>query len=756
MPLSSSRRSLPSCSTSDGRDDALVDELLGVDLADRRVLLDLRRLLGLGVGGLVGLVVAVAAVADQVDDDVAGELGPVCHRQPDRGDAALRIVGVDVDDRDVEPLRHVGGVRGRATLLRVGREAHLVVLNDVDRAAGLVALERLQVERLGDDSLSGERRVAVQQQRDRDLRVVVHLRAGVLGLGGAGAAGDDRIDELEVRGVRVEAHPHVALGRLEQPFGAVVVLDVAGAAVAKCVGPLDGVERLGALELGHDRFDRAAEVVREDREAAAVGHADHDLLAAFLAGEGGDLVDHRDGRVESLDREHLLSEVGLLEEALELVDLDQPDQQVALLLVPERLAMRPRLDHLPQPDALLMRGEVLHLVGDRAAVGVAHPRQRVEQGLPGNPDPQDRCRDLAHQLRGQVQVLRLERRVSLAVPAERVQRRREVTVGPVRLEQGGRGLDGLQQLLVGRPRDGRRRGGRRRSDGERRRGGGGGVGVRDDARLDSEGRRDALVEVVLTGEELVDPAQERAGLGTLDDPVVVGRRHRHDLRHAERLQPVRGRLRPLRRIGDRAGGDDRALPAHQARHRGDGPEPTGVGQRDVRALEVVGGQGVLARLADQFLVVGVEGLEVGLVGGPDARDHQAPGAVLLLDVDRDAEVDDAVVDDVGLAVDLGEGARHRAPFLGGFDDRPGDQVGERDLHALFGEGAVQRLPLGIESVDRERPERGRRRDRATLFHRLGEHAGRAAKDLGLARGNAGRTRICRCRRRPWRRGRPPS
>ena len=73
-----------------GGDDAVADQLLGVDLGDRRVLLDRRRHQRLRVGGLVGLVVAVAAVADQVDDDVAAPALAVGHRQPDRGDAAPR------------------------------------------------------------------------------------------------------------------------------------------------------------------------------------------------------------------------------------------------------------------------------------------------------------------------------------------------------------------------------------------------------------------------------------------------------------------------------------------------------------------------------------------------------------------------------------------------------------------------------------------------------------------------------------------
>ena len=113
-----------------------------------------------------------------------------------------------------------------------------------------------------------------------------------------------------------------------------------------------------------------------------------------------------------------------------------------------------------------------------------------------------------------------------------------------------------------------------------------------------------------------------------------------------------------RRVGDRAGGDDRALADHQPRHRGDRPDPAGVGERDVAAGEVVGGERVRARLVDER-VVGVEELgEAHAAGVADHRHHQRARAVLLLDVDREAEVDRAVVDPVGLAVDLGEVVGH--------------------------------------------------------------------------------------------------
>jgi hypothetical protein len=48
--------------------------------------------------------VAEAAVADEVDHEVVAELRAVGQRQRDGAQRRLGIVGVDVDDRDVEPL----------------------------------------------------------------------------------------------------------------------------------------------------------------------------------------------------------------------------------------------------------------------------------------------------------------------------------------------------------------------------------------------------------------------------------------------------------------------------------------------------------------------------------------------------------------------------------------------------------------------------------------------------------------------------
>ncbi len=341
-----------------------------------------------------------------------------------------------------------------------------------------------------------------------------------------------------------------------------------------------------------------------------MGHPEDDLFGAAAAGEGDDLVEHRHDHVEPLDREHLLAQIRFLEEALEVEDVDQPLQQALFLLLAERLAVGAGLDHLPQPDPLLVRGEVLELVADRAAVGGAQAGQRLQQRFAGDADAEDRGGDPRHQLRGQVDVLRRERRVALRLGAERVEVGGEVAVGAEGLQHRGRGLDRLQQLFVDRAGDGGGRGGAGAAGAERRRRGRGGVGGGDAGGVDAEVGGDLLVELVLALQQLLDPAQEGARLGPLDHPVVVGRGQRHHLRDAELAEPVRRGVQPLRRVGDRAGGDDRALPGEQARHRGDGADPARVGQRDVGALEVVGGQLVLAGLRDQLLVAAVEAGEV--------------------------------------------------------------------------------------------------------------------------------------------------
>jgi hypothetical protein len=150
-----------------------------------------------------------------------------------------------------------------------------------------------------------------------------------------------------------------------------VVLDVAGPAL----GIRDeGVRRSLALELAQDRRVAAADRVHRDVQAPAVGDPDDDLVRALLGAELDRLVEHRDQRVEALDRELLLPEERPPKVGLEGLDLRQPLEQRPPLLALEGLAKAPGLDRPAEPDALGVVRDVLDLVRQRPRVHLAEPR----------------------------------------------------------------------------------------------------------------------------------------------------------------------------------------------------------------------------------------------------------------------------------------------------------------------------------------------------------------------------------------------
>ena len=191
------------------------------------------------------------------------------------------------------------------------------------------------------------------------------------------------------------------------------------------------------------------------------------------------------------------------------------------------------------------------------------------------------------------------------------------------------------------------------------------------------------------------------------------------------------------RVGDRAGGDDRALPDHQPRHRGDRADPAGVGQRQVGAGQVVGGQRVRAGLLDER-VVGVEE---------------------LLEVQRPAS---RITGTISVRVPSFFSTSTARPRLTApSSTRCGLPSSSAKWWAITGMSSVAtraiayairwvnetRWPASLscsrrwlEGGHRERAERGRGRDRAALVHVAGER-GRAALDQlgagGLGRGRRG-------------------
>ena len=314
------------------RDVAALDERLDVQLAHAAVLGDRLVHQRLRVARVVALVVAVAAVAQHVDDDVLVEPLAVLERQPGHADAGLRVVAVDVEDRRLHRLGDVAAVDRRAGELGRRREADLVVDDQVDRAADPVAGDVAHRQRLGDDALAGEGGVAVD------------AGAAAPGTSPAGRSGPGAARTMPITiGSTVSRWLGLAASsrRMSAPDGltylprrAEVVLDVAGALHRRRVDV--------ALELAEDRVVALAHDVGQHVEPAAVGHADDGRVEPGVGGRGEDLVEDRDRRLGALEAEPLRADVLRGEELLERLGGVEALEDAVLGVLVERRTGRPR------------------------------------------------------------------------------------------------------------------------------------------------------------------------------------------------------------------------------------------------------------------------------------------------------------------------------------------------------------------------------------------------------------------------------
>ena len=123
------------------RQQAFRDQLVAIDFQRRLMRADLAIHQRLRERRLVAFVVAEAAIAPHVDHDGLLEPHPEFGRDLRGEHDRLGIVAVHVEDRRLDHLRHVGRVRRGTRIARIGGEADLVIDDEVDRAAGAMALE---------------------------------------------------------------------------------------------------------------------------------------------------------------------------------------------------------------------------------------------------------------------------------------------------------------------------------------------------------------------------------------------------------------------------------------------------------------------------------------------------------------------------------------------------------------------------------------------------------------------------------------
>ncbi len=674
------------------------DQRLGVELADRAPRVDQVVHQRLGERRVVRLVVPPPPVADQVDDHVLPELLPVGEREPAHPHDRLRVVAVHVEDRRLDHPGDVRAVHARPGVLRRGGEADLVVDHDVHGAAGPVAAQLRQVERLRDHSLAGEGRVAVDehgQHGEAGLALVDEV------LLGPDHALQHRVDRLQVTGVGDQrGADRGPVGGHEVAVGAQVVLHVTGAVHAARVQV--------SLELAEDLRVRLADDVRQHVQPAAVGHADHGLIHLLAGGLGQHGIEQRDQRLGALEREPALPDELGLQEHLERFGHVEPAQDADLLVVAGRV-MRPlgvRLD----PGPLVRLLDVHVLDADRAAVRVAQHAEDLAQ-LHQRLAAEAAGRELALQIpEGEAVLVDVQVGMLALLVLQRVGVGHQVAAHPV----------GVDQLVhPGRPADVVFVAGRQVAYPADRL-------VRDPQRTE-----DLVVEAAPAEQQLMDHPQELAGLRALDDPVVVGRGERDRLADGQPGQRLLGRALVGRGVLHRPDADDASLARHEPRHRVNGPDRARVGQADRHAGEVVYLELAGPRPADQVLVRPPELPEVHRLGALDPGHEQLPRAVGPAVVDSHAEVDVGRGDQRRLAGRLGEGVVHRGQLAQGLHHREADQVGERDLAgAAAAQVIVDHDAVVDEQLGGHRPH-ARRRGHAQARHHVGggPRAGAAQPDL---------------------------
>src|SRR6185437_1493712 len=101
--------------------------------------------------GVVNFAVAVAAIADEINHD--GTVEGVAIFDGDSGDAdnGVGIFGVDMKNRDGQALHEIGSEARRLAFGGDGGEADEIVENDVNAAAGGVAVDHQKIQSFGAD-----------------------------------------------------------------------------------------------------------------------------------------------------------------------------------------------------------------------------------------------------------------------------------------------------------------------------------------------------------------------------------------------------------------------------------------------------------------------------------------------------------------------------------------------------------------------------------------------------------------------------
>ena len=406
------------------RRDVIRFQLVSVDFARGRMLFDFLIHQRLGCARLVGFVVAVTAVAHQVDEDIAFKGVTEVQRQASHESDRFRIVGIHVENRCLDHFTNIGTVRGRTRIQRVGSgETHLVVDNDAYGTADFVTARFGHVQGFLNHALAGYRGVAVNGDRQNFVaaRFVETIETS------ADGADNHRADDFQMRRVKRQRQVHQAAFGFHIGREAHVVLHVTGAEVFfMFTGEL--VEQVLRFFTQH---------VDQHVQTSAVRHTQHHFAGAALTRVADNLFQHRDQRVAAFQREAFSAREFRAEVALQAFRRGQFAEEAFFLFGAKVRFACYRLNALLDP-AFFFGGGNMHIFrADGAAVGLLKGGDQIAQLHRIFADGERTyVIDLLEIGLGQIVVSRIEIRHSLLLPqSQRIEIRMLVTTEAVCVDE---------------------------------------------------------------------------------------------------------------------------------------------------------------------------------------------------------------------------------------------------------------------------------------------------------------------------------
>ena len=263
------------------RSDLVRFQLVGVEFTRRRMLFDFLVHQRLGCARLVGFVMAVTAVAHQIDEDIAFKGITEVQRQTGNESHRFRVIRVNVENRRLNHLADVGAVWGGTRIQRVGGgKAHLVVDDDTHRTAHFVTTRLGHVQGFLNHALARHCGVAVNGDWQHFIaaRLIQTIQTGAHG------TDHHRADDFQVRRVKRQRQVNQTAFGFDIRREAHVVLHVAGAEMLFMFAR-KFVEQILRFFTQH---------VDQHVQTTTVRHTQHHFAGAAVARMADHLFEHRD------------------------------------------------------------------------------------------------------------------------------------------------------------------------------------------------------------------------------------------------------------------------------------------------------------------------------------------------------------------------------------------------------------------------------------------------------------------------------